>query len=432
MKSQVIRFIHVSILIICLCSAVFGVSTVAQSASQKQAVIIDTDAGWDDYLGIIYALTNPRFHVVGIVISCTGEVDCIQPLGKYGRRYAAGAQHILQLLDLTKPSQDVPVAIGVTKKQSVFVNPFPAFLRAAADNFNGIAMPSSDRRIATLNATQLMHRLIERYPGLIILELAPLTNLADLQAKYPEDFKHIAKIFMSGGSLGAGEGCEIGDMQTCRPNGNVNIPVKHHGGYSSPSKWAEWNVFADITSAASILNRKRNNAYQPKIIMIPLELLNQFPDGAKMRFIDLVHYFQTTQQNAVADFVVVDLEQLVPKDKKKIAMATDTLKLWDGTASVAALDKNSYRTIKYYPIQVQTNPNNLVTLGWTKIVPSLRVKQQSTAVVTHLTNFYKLFWQQGINRKANTITVQIENHTQKEAIYLAVNDPKNQNILEFG
>ncbi len=166
-------------------------------------VIIDCDPGHDDVMAILETIAHPEtFELLGITTVC-GNNLC--------ERVTENALHVLEWIGRT----DIPVARGALKP--LVYDPEPQ----AAHGYNGLEgfeFPAASIAPVSMNAPEWIHeQLNQSETPVTIMALAPLTNLALLLRKYPEDAERIEEIVMMGGSV--------------------------HGG--NILKYAEFNVYAD-------------------------------------------------------------------------------------------------------------------------------------------------------------------------------------------
>lgn len=166
-------------------------------------VIIDCDPGHDDVMAILETLAHPEtFELLGITTVC-GNNLC--------ERVTENALHVLEWIGRT----DIPVARGALKP--LVYDPEPQ----AAHGYNGLEgfeFPDAITEPVSLNAPEWIHEQLQNaIEPVTIMALAPLTNLALLLRKWPEDAEQIEEIVMMGGSV--------------------------HGG--NILKYAEFNVYAD-------------------------------------------------------------------------------------------------------------------------------------------------------------------------------------------
>lgn len=164
-------------------------------------VFLDTDIGddVDDAYAVAAALSDPQLEVVGMA-------------GAFGD--TALRARMLHGFAKIAGRTDIPIAAGTpTKPGTVFTQ------RAWAE---------AQEAPAPLTAVAAMQRAIAAHPGkLVVLELAPERNLADLLREDPAAFHRIARIVLMGGSVR--QGYEPG---------------------SKPA--AEWNIQQDVAAAQAV------------------------------------------------------------------------------------------------------------------------------------------------------------------------------------
>ena len=153
-------------------------------------ILIDVDTGTDDALAILYALRHPDLEVLGI--SCgAGNVPIDQAV-----------INTCKVLDAAG-SGDIPVAAGAAQ---------PLIERAlrtggphGVDGLGGIRLPETSRQRSPLHAVELLHQLImESTERVILVTLAPKTNVAMLLTMYPDVATRLEQIIFMGGSVSGG------------------------------------------------------------------------------------------------------------------------------------------------------------------------------------------------------------------------------------
>jgi len=192
-----------------LCLLLLGGHTaVAQQATPKQKVIIDTDIGddIDDAFALALALRSPELQIL--------QID-----SAYGDTHLRARLLDRFLHDAGAPQ--IPFAQGVTTHASnVFTQ------RAYAEQ-----QPEPDRAYADAVGTSL--DLIRKYPGEVtLIAIAPLSNIGAMIDRDPDTFRKLKRVVLMGGSIHRG----YGDL-----------------GYE-PDKGPEpeWNIKMDIGSAGKL------------------------------------------------------------------------------------------------------------------------------------------------------------------------------------
>jgi inosine-uridine nucleoside N-ribohydrolase len=151
-------------------------------------VFIDTDIGCDDALAIAILLRSSAAHVVG----CTTVA---------GNSTVENATHnLLTLLDAL--GAHVPVAIGASQPLHL-----PAFFPGASAFVHGpsglwSAQVRHDLRGLPSDAPAAIAAAARETPGLTLLALGPLTNVAQAIQRYPEDLAHLRIIALVGAKTG--------------------------------------------------------------------------------------------------------------------------------------------------------------------------------------------------------------------------------------
>ncbi|MBF8188268.1 nucleoside hydrolase [Nonomuraea sp. K274] len=161
-------------------------------------LILDVDTGVDDALAILFAVRHPelRLRAVTCVAGNTG-VDQV-------------VANTLKVLDAAG-APDVPVSAGA-------VRPLIGPARDAghihgADGLADLGLPTSARRPAGMPAVELLRNAILGAPEpVVVVGLAPLTNLALLLRVYPEVAGNIERLVFMGGSASTGNATPVAEF----------------------------------------------------------------------------------------------------------------------------------------------------------------------------------------------------------------------------
>ncbi len=154
---------------------------------KKINVIIDCDPGIDDAMAIMLALYNREVDLK-LITTVSGNVP--QNLA------TRNALHLVE-----KFGAKVPVAAGCEKpltrerKDAAFVHG-----KSGLGDY-GDAVKAPKIKVISKDAVEAMHDVINKYPNdIVILAMAPQTNIGALLTKYPEDAQKISAIYYEGGS----------------------------------------------------------------------------------------------------------------------------------------------------------------------------------------------------------------------------------------
>jgi purine nucleosidase len=165
-----------------------------------RAILIDTDVGSDvdDALALGVALASPELRIVGV--SCVARI---------ARRRAAAAARILGVAGRS----DVPVFVGedeaVLRKE-----------RFVWREIEDAGLPEGpDAPIQPEPAPEAIVRLAREVPGLELVAIGPLTNLARALALDPKLPKRVAGLTLMGGHV---REVRIGELR-CEPGIDYNL-----------------------------------------------------------------------------------------------------------------------------------------------------------------------------------------------------------------
>jgi purine nucleosidase len=149
-----------------------------------RAFLIDTDTASDDAVALIMALRAPEVRVVAIT-TVAGNVDVQQ-----------ATRNALYTVELC--GTDVPVYSGAEKPL------LRAYMNATwfhgRDGLGDHNYPAPRKPPGKLHAVDAIIDAIEANPGLVIVTLAPLTNLALALAKKPAIAANVGRCVVMGGA----------------------------------------------------------------------------------------------------------------------------------------------------------------------------------------------------------------------------------------
>ncbi|MFY9561323.1 MAG: nucleoside hydrolase [Terriglobales bacterium] len=149
-----------------------------------RAFLIDTDTASDDAVAIIMALRAPDVRVVAIT-TVAGNVNVQQ-----------STRNALYTVELC--GADVPVYAGAEKPLLRRYENATWF--HGRDGLGDHGYPPPRRAAGELHAVDAIIEAIEANPGLVIVTLAPLTNLALALAKKPDIAAKVGRCVVMGGA----------------------------------------------------------------------------------------------------------------------------------------------------------------------------------------------------------------------------------------
>lgn len=190
--------------------------TTAATAGSAVPVVVDTDVAIDDLVALTFLLASEEVDVRAITVSGTGEVRC-----------PAGVGVVQDLLRRTGDA-GVPVACGRSTPLAGD-HEFPTEWRDAADSGWGVLAPADHAAPDAPSAVELFLEEVE--PGVTLLTLGPLTNIADALRADHGLADRVASIVTMGGAVDA--------------PGNVTEP-------DLDATHSEWNVYVDPTAASEV------------------------------------------------------------------------------------------------------------------------------------------------------------------------------------
>lgn len=283
--------------------------------------LIDTDAGSDDAIAILYLLQRPDIKIHAITIVGNGEARCEPAL-----------RNIAGLLRLMR-QETIPIACS-NEVPLKGTHRFPSTLTDNQETFSGanVLLPKVNLKKSSQSAVGLMIKTINQSPKPItILALGPLTNIAQALQRAPQIKDHIQGIFISGGAVhGAGNIKEL-------------LP-------QTKNTTAEWNFYIDPLAAAKVFHENI------PLVLIPLDVTNQIP-------IDMIflHRMENNRRNLATDFVFF----LLKRNQKWIL--SYNFYFWDPLAAAIASDL-SIAQFKNEPLNIVVDRKD--ELGRTVLDPT--------------------------------------------------------------
>lgn len=156
--------------------------------AKPRLIVIDTDPGIDDAIGILLALASADFKIAGIT-TVAGNIGIETTTRNAGRLLAFAGR------------EDIPVFQGAAAPLS---RPGPEPLNLhGEDGIGGVALPEPAQEPSSQHALEwLADFLLAQPAGIVdVLALGPLTNMARLALEKPEVAKRIRRIIAMGGAI---------------------------------------------------------------------------------------------------------------------------------------------------------------------------------------------------------------------------------------
>jgi purine nucleosidase len=317
-----------------------------------QTLLIDTDTASDDAVAIIMALRAPGVRVAAIT-TVAGNVPVRQ-----------STQNALYTVELC--GADVPVYMGADKP---LLRPYQnATWFHGRDGLGEQGYPAPHRASEKMHAVDAIIETAEANPGLVIVTLAPLTNLALALAKRPEIARNIGRCVVMGGA----PCCE----------GNV-----------TPA--AEYNIWVDPEAARVVI-----------LSGMPIELVGwHLSRGeAVVREDDIERILGFN--NKVARFAIECNSHA--RKAYKVQTGEDGISLPDPIAMCVALDPTVVTDSSDHYLDIETQSE--LTRGMT-VVDRLNVSADDRN---------QAVWSQVLKHKKAKVDWAIDNRRWKEALFAAL------------
>lgn len=152
-------------------------------------IIIDTDCGIDDAVAIMIAVAYKEIEILGIT-TVSGNTD-IENVNK----------NVLRLLRFLG-KDNIPVFRGASLP--LIQGPVRCKDVHGENGFGNIELPRTSQKIEKLSAPQGLYELLKKNPGLTIITIGPLTNIAILINLFPKAKDYIGQIISMGGAIDKG------------------------------------------------------------------------------------------------------------------------------------------------------------------------------------------------------------------------------------
>lgn len=154
-------------------------------------MLIDTDTASDDAVALLMALRHPEIHVEAITI-VAGNVSTEQA--------SRNARYTVELCD-----REVPVFEG--EDRPLAREPHRAHFFHGEDGMGNMNYPAPSRPPADGHAVDAIIRVVSQNPGITVVTLGPMTNLARALTKAPEIAESAGRVVVMGGAA-----CAVGNI----------------------------------------------------------------------------------------------------------------------------------------------------------------------------------------------------------------------------
>ena len=150
----------------------------------RRTFLIDTDTASDDAVALIMALRSPDVEVAAITV-VAGNVPLEQ-----------ATQNALYTAELC--GSPVPVFAGAANPLLREYQHAQWFHRR--DGLGDQGYPPPKRKPEAKHAVDAFIEVVSKIPGIVVVTLGPLTNVALAMARAPEIFKNVSRCVVMGGN----------------------------------------------------------------------------------------------------------------------------------------------------------------------------------------------------------------------------------------
>jgi pyrimidine-specific ribonucleoside hydrolase len=314
--------------------SILALAGLSMPITWAQPVLIDTDAGSDDFMAIAFLLSHPSVRIEAITVA--NGIAHVE----------AGARNLVRLLELAG-RREIPVFTGRSAPLRGKAE-FPVEWRRISDELPGVMLPATSRNPETRRAADyLIERLKNGRQSVRILALGPLTNLGEALQRDPSVAEGIQEIVIMGGAVRA-----PGNL----PDGGV---------FHTANKTAEWNMFIDPWAARIVF---RSGVH---IRLIPLDATNKVPIGA-----EFLNEFQSRVRSPLGRLIA----QVLTADRQMIDQGY--FYAWDPLAGVALLYPRVVKTSSLR-IEIRQDPPEEGRTVQTAGPPNADVAMDADAAAFH-------------------------------------------------
>lgn len=292
---------------VCVCATQTPLKTF--ESSMKTPLIIDTDAGWDDWIAISYLVKNQAssdYKIIGIVSNGVGEAH-LNP----------GFKNIKNIVSLAG-NPDIQVYAGSSKPLK-YKNKFPENFRKSIDNLFGIKIPENEISSEKTDGVTFLKQTLQNSTHKVnILAIGGLTDLARVIKKNPKLVTNIGQLFIMGGVF------DLSSKTKQDPKGNIKD-------FPPPSSYptnntAEWNIFIDPMAAEIVFKAVKDITIVPlnaaQNLPLTESFVNSFPAKTPLdRFISKVlkHNLNRAKLGGYNEYLYDPLSALIAGGKTSVS-----------------------------------------------------------------------------------------------------------------
>jgi pyrimidine-specific ribonucleoside hydrolase len=306
---------RLAVLVAALVVLAAGCGSSGSGGANRTPVVVDTDLSSDDAIALLYLAQSPQVDLRAVTVSGTGLVHCPAGLGNAARLLALAGR------------PDTPVACG-RELPLAGSHAVPEEWRSAADGLFGLTLPPA-RAHDSGSAISLLRR---EAPGATVLELAPMTNLAQALRTEPSLAQRVSKVVAMAGA--------------------VDVP-----GNSPGDPAAETNAWVDPSAMRTVL---RSGV---PLTLVPLDATNQVPVTPYVGEALRRYHHRTPAATAVWELV------------DETRMADGGSYFWDPLAAELLVDR-SVAAMQTRRIDVEPNGRTTVSAGGARVTLATRIARE--------------------------------------------------------
>lgn len=291
----------------------------------KYPLIIDTDAGWDDWIAISYLIKKEpksNYKIIGIVSNGIGE------------SHLREGRNNIKKITLLSGRPDIPVYLG-EEKPLKGNHHFPKKFRKSVDNMFNLHLPDNNQENPTISGIEFIKKSLTKFHNVKILAIGGLTDIAKVIQENSSLISNINSIYVMGGSF---DFKNFNKHKMQLPRGNIqDFQPTEYPDYNI----SEWNIFLDPVAAKIIFSKLKN-----KIFLTPLNVTKEIP-----LTLDIIN--KINQKSSLAKFI-----RAVLNERYRDSIKNNYQEYFYDAITAVLLAQNKYVTYRDINVNIIDNLNS--------------------------------------------------------------------------
>ena len=261
-------------------------------------IFIDTDCGIDDAVAIMLALSSPEVEITGIsCVSGNTDVDSV-------------ISNVCGLLSFYCRT-DIPVYRGCSR--ALIGTQLNASHVHGKGGLGGVELESIGKRIEKQSAIEGLLDAAQNNPGLTLVTLGPMSNIAVAFNIYPQLRELIGEIVVMGGAIGPGNVTKYAEFNFAADPESVTGILAHN----MPMKILTWDATMEMTFSEKEYDALEMGGSEPGDLF--LDLQRYYMDYKEREYGTRMINFP----DPITMACVIDPEIVTKSEKKRLKMVLD-------------------------------------------------------------------------------------------------------------